>query len=343
MGGMESASVNLANALNSANQEVVFVSFFKQEHFFKLNAGILLIEPADFNNHKLSFLKTIFWLRKTIKKVNPKQVIVFNKLYSAITCLSLIFLNFKVFISERSSPLYQWPKHQELLISLIFTILKPFGVISQTNIAKSYQEKFYGEKVKIEVIPNAIRPVIVYPEITRKKVVLAVGRFNDYLKGFDRLLLSFANTSFQDWQLHFAGGSSMEDAQLEKIIIENKLENRVKFLGKVKDLDMVFAEASIFVIPSRSEGFPNALCEAMAAGLACISYDFIAGPKDIIVDRENGVLVDNGNIAQLSFELQQLMSNEYERIRLGRNAIQSAERFSNSNISQRIIAFLNHA
>ncbi len=340
---MESASVNLANALCAAEQEVVFVSFFRQDHFFKLNTNIELIEPAGFNTDSLSFFKTVFWLRRTVKKVNPKQVIVFNKLYAAITCLALLFLDVRVFISERSSPLYQWPKNQRRLINLIFTFIKPFGVIAQTNIAKIYQKKYYGNKVKIEVIPNAIRPVNFYPEVKRKNIVIAVGRLNDYLKGFDRLLLSFANTSFQDWQLHFAGGSSMEDAQLEKIIIENKLENRVKFLGKVQDLDLVFAEASIFVIPSRSEGFPNALCEAMAAGLACISYDFIAGPKDIIIDRENGVLVDNGNIAQLSFELQQLMSDEHERIRLGRNAIQSAERFSNSNISQRIITFLNHA
>ncbi len=342
MGGMERASVNLANSLHLENHDVTYVSLFRQEHFFKLNEHIVLIEPNGFNSNSLSLIKTIIWLRSIVKKLNPDCILVFNKLYGAITCLSLIWSGFKVFISERSSPFYQWPKSQQLIINFIFTFVKPYGVISQTNIAKENQIKYFGSNVKIEVIPNALRNVQIYSGINRQKIILAVGRLNDPLKGFDRLLRAFAMTNGKDWVLQIAGGDDKDDPSLDKIITEENLGGRIQFLGKVKDIDRVFATASIFVIPSRSEGFPNALCEAMASGLACISYDFIAGPRDIIEHNENGILVEDGNITLLAAQMQKLMENETERLRLGANATLISQKFSGKIISKKISIFLNN-
>src|SRR5690606_2343592 len=135
----------------------------------------------------------------------------------------------------------------------------------QTAIAATYQKKIYGEKIPIRVIPNALRPVTLYPEIRRKKWILAVGRFGDPLKGFDRLIKAFSKIHAHDWYLVFAGGDRDGEA-LKTLANELGVLERVLFLGKVIDLDRIYAEAGIFVIPSRSEGFPNALCEALAAG-----------------------------------------------------------------------------
>ena len=340
MGGMERASVNLANSLHWEKQDVTYISFFKQDHFFKLHPGINLIEPAGFNIHSLSFLRTIFWLRSVIRKMKPDSVIVFNKLYGAITCLSLIGTNEKVYLSERSSPLYQWPKIQNILINIIFSLVKPYGVISQTNIAKEYQVNYFGKNVKIDVVPNALREITFYPEIKREKIILAVGRLNDPLKGFDRLLQAFALIEQEDWVLTFAGGQTDEDPLLSKIISDNNLHKKVQFLGKVQDMDRVYASASIFVIPSRSEGFPNALCEAMAAGLACISFDFVAGPRDILTENENGILVEDGNIERLAIEMERLMQGDEERQRLGNNAKKIINKYNSSVISKKLLKFL---
>ena len=340
MGGMERAGVNLANALNNEKLNISFISFFKQEHFFKLDKNITLYEPPNFNVHKLSLIRSILWLRKTIKEINPDKIIVLNKLYGAITCFSLIGYRYQVFLSERSSPLYKWPLSQSIMIKLIFTIIKPYGVIAQTKIASEYQKKYYGDKIKIKVIPNAVRNVQFYPGIRREKVVLAAGRLNDSLKGFDRLLFAFSMIKNQEWKLHIAGGNSNEDPLLEEIINENNLHDRVIFLGKITDLDLTFASASIFVIPSRSEGFPNVLCEAMAAGLPCISFDFVAGPSDIIENRIDGILIEDGNIIELSKQLEALMNDESERIRLGKNARKIKEKLSGTAISKILISFL---
>ena len=71
---------------------------------------------------------------------------------------------------------------------------------------------------------------------------------------------------------------------------------RIKFLGKVEEIDKCYAYAGMFVIPSRSEGFPNALAEAMTAGCCCVTFDFVAGPRDIITNNINGIIVENKNM-----------------------------------------------
>lgn len=340
MGGMERASVTLANTLAQNGVIVTYIAFFRQQHFFRLHENITLHEPNGFNEINLSILRTIPWLRKTIKAGNPDKVLSFSRLYSAITVLSLIFTKYPVYISERSSPLYRWPKIQELISKITFSIFKPEGIIAQTNIAAKYQKRYYGKDVQIKVIPNAVRKIQFYPEVNRKKIILAVGRLNDPLKGFDRLLEAFAQINTKDWILQIAGGHLKDDSKLFEIVEKNQLNDRVQFLGKVSEMDRLYAEVGMFVIPSRSEGFPNALCEAMVAGVPCISFDFIAGPRDIIKDEEDGFIIEDGNLKALGNKILFLINNPEIRNEIGARAKQNMKRFEAERINAQIMDFL---
>lgn len=338
MGGMERASVNLANSLNDQGFEVVFLSLFKKEHFFSLNSSIELLEPEGFNVYSLSLLKSILWIRKEIIYNKPTHVLAFNKFYGAITAFSLIGIKIPFFITERSSPLFKWKQPFRLINRIAYYLKPPTGVTAQTKIAADYQFKYY-QKSKITVIPNALRDVILFPEISRENIVLAVGRLGDHLKGFDRLISAFALIKNKEWQLVIAGGD--EDGNyLKKRAVKLNVLHRIQFLGRVKEIDKIYAQAGIFVIPSRSEGFPNALCEAMAAGLPCISFDFIAGPRDIITDRYDGKIVENNNIAALANAIDSLIENDYERLRLGTNAMQIRKRLKMEKIGQEYLDFI---
>jgi len=332
MGGVEQASVNLANGLKNIGHDVTFISLFNQTKFFNLNDGIKFIEPDDFNIDRLSIIKSILWLRKIIISENPSAVVVFQKFYSALVLVALSGTFKRIFISERSSPKFKWPLHVRIFSNIVFLFLKPAGIIAQTKIAEEYQKKYYGKKVPVKVIPNVVRDVKLYPDIQRKNVILAVGRFGDYQKGFDRLIMAFALIK-NKWELHFAGGCD-EDGNLKNMARELGVSERVRFLGKVKDMDRVYAEAGIFVITSRSEGFPNALCEAMAAGLPCISFDFIAGPREIITSGQNGILVENGNISALAKAIDHLIENPSERARLGQSALKIRDRLNIEKIGR---------
>lgn len=339
MGGMERASVNLANSLSLLGASVSYIAVLKQQHFFKLNKEIRFYEPPDFNVKKMSLLKTLFWLRNSIEREKPDKIIVFKKLYAALVLLSLAGTSYKVILSERSSPLYRWPFKIRMMSGIIFFLKSPEGIIAQTSIAAKYQRRYYGSKPKIKVIPNALREVQLYPEIQREKIVLAVGRLDDPLKGFDRLVEAFAVVKNHSWKLVFAGGDE-NGSKLKEQAKKLGVLDSVEFLGAVEDLDKVYARAGIFVIPSRSEGFPNALCEAMAAGLPCISFDFTAGPRDIIADGEDGIIVEDGNTKLLGERIRFLIENEDERKRLGENALKIKFRFNFERIGREHLDFI---
>lgn len=340
MGGMERASVNLANALSDCGMKVSYVSFFNQDKFFRLHQDIKFYEPNGFNTNHLSILQSVIWLRGLLKTFQNLHIIVFNKFYSSLVVLANIGLKNKIIISERSSPLYKWNWKMDTISNFIYFFLKPNGIISQTNIAKQYQQKYYGSKIPITVIPNALKPIEKHTEQIREDFILAVGRLNDELKGFDRLLDAYALIRNTDWKLIFAGGD-VNGHQLEDQAKALGISDRITYLGQVKDVDRIFAKASIFVIPSRSEGFPNALCEAMASGLACISFDFIAGPKDLIDDGINGILVKDGDVESLAKAIDYLIDNPSERHRLGQEAEKIKNRLSPEIIAGKTIEFLN--
>lgn len=339
MGGIERASSNTANGLSELGAKVYFLSLFKKEAFFKLNEGIEIIEPQGFNKTKLSLFKSILWIRKEVKRVNPEHILVFNKFYGAITALALLGTKYPYFLSERSSPLFVWRQPMRAINKFAFSIKPPKGVIAQTNIAAEYQRKYF-KKTEVIVIPNSVREVQLFPEIKREKVILAVGRLNDYLKGFDLLIESFAKLKNQDWELHIAGGDEEGEAlkeQAERLGVIN----RIKFLGKVKEIDKCYAYAGMFVIPSRSEGFPNALAEAMTAGCCCIAFDFVAGPNEMITNGVDGILVPSGDTQKLAEAIDDLIVKDDFRDVLAQKAIKTSQHFKKSTIISKIANVIN--
>jgi len=340
MGGIENASCNMANAFKEMGYEVYFFCIFKHNAFFNLNKNIVLFEPDSNRNQRFNILDAPFRIRKVVKNIHPDTILVFNKFYGALTLSGLVGLRQIVYISERLSPLYQFPLLIEIFNMMVFTFFIPTGIIAQTVFAKEYQIKYYRKGTKIQVIHNALRNVKLY-DVTRKKQVLAVGRLTDYLKGFDRLIIAFAKVNNKDWKLAFAGGDEDSDGVHLKELAESLgILDRIVFLGKVKDIDRFYAESSIFVIPSRSEGFPNALIEAMAAGLPCISYDFMAGPREIITDGYNGILVKDGDPMALAAKIDFLIENKSEREQLGKNAMLIRGRLANKIICKQYIDFI---
>ncbi len=339
MGGIERASSNTANGLSELGAKVYFLSLFKKEAFFKLNEGIEIIEPQGFNKTKLSLFKSILWIRKEVKRVNPEHILVFNKFYGAITALALLGTKYPYFLSERSSPLFVWRQPMRAINKFAFSIKPPKGVIAQTKIAAEYQRKYF-KKTEVIVIPNSVREVQLFPEIKREKVILAVGRLNDYLKGFDLLIESFAKLKNQDWELHIAGGDEEGEAlkeQAERLGVIN----RIKFLGKVKEIDKCYAYAGMFVIPSRSEGFPNALAEAMTAGCCCIAFDFVAGPNEMITNGVDGILVPSGDTQKLAEAIDDLIVKDDFRDVLAQKAIKTSQHFKKSTIISKIANVIN--
>jgi glycosyltransferase involved in cell wall biosynthesis len=153
-------------------------------------------------------------------------------------------------------------------------------------------------------------------------------------KQFDYLLRAFARCSSRhaEWSLAIIGEGS-ERKNLEQIAVELGIADRVRWLGVVAQPERVLLEASIFVLSSRYEGFPNALLEAMSSGLAAVSFDCPSGPAEIIRHEIDGLLVPPQDLEGLAAALDRLMADEVLRERLGRRATEVSERFALKSVA----------
>ena len=279
-------------------------------------------------------------MRKAVRGVSPDVVLSYGDFHNALVLAALAATGLPVVVSDRASPGLHFP----LLVRTLRRMTYPgaAGIVAQTGRAAEVKLTMTRGRVPIEIIPNSVREFPPHPDVPRERVVLAVAR-HYRVKGLDRLIEAFARSDLRDWGLEIAGSEGPETPRLKELLDRLGLSGRVRFLGPVKDLSVVYARTGIFVLPSRSEGFPNALIEAMAHGCPSISFDIDAGPADIIRDGKNGLLIPDGDIDGLTEALRALAGDEGRRRALGKNAEGIADELDPARIGKRISVFLQRA
>ena len=217
------------------------------------------------------------------------------------------------------------------------------GVIAQTNKAKEKFSKNFGDKQIVRVIPNAIDLSILEATNTvkvRENKIVWVGRFHP-VKGLDYLIEAFRKIAMEtDWNLVLVGDGPLYN-HFKQLSFQMNLASRIEFVGKTTNVYAYLLQSDIFALTSLSEGYPNALCEAMAAGCACVSFDCSAGPSDIINHYENGFLVDYLSTDDLYEKLMILINDNALRTKFQTNAIQIRDRLSLDQIGLQYLDFLN--
>ncbi|MFN6566938.1 glycosyltransferase family 4 protein [Dendronalium sp. ChiSLP03b] len=274
-------------------------------------------------------LKRIGRLRDAIINSKPDAVISFMSTTNVLVLLATRGLQIPVVVSERNDPL-------KISISRSWKQLRqwtyPFAdrIVFQTKRARDY----FSSKVQASgcIIPNMVLLPPIEKELSRnllkERSLIAVGRLVR-AKGFDLLLQAFAKLKncYPDWTLTILGEGSLRP-DLESLCEQLGLSDRVYLPGAVNNPYEFLKQADIFIMSSRFEGFPNALCEAMACGLPVISTDCPSGPREIIRDGIDGILVPNEDVSALAAAMEQLISNEEERKCLAARAPEVTERFN---------------
>jgi glycosyltransferase involved in cell wall biosynthesis len=343
VGGIERAMVLLANDFAARGLKVSFVSCLAGEHFYQLDEEVNLIEPkfrrsASKLNKLVFYPRMLSFIRRQVKKINPDAVLAFGDWFSPLVLLALYGTKYPVYISDRTSPDYKFIFPIPLMKRWLYP--RSAGFIAQTQRAAEYKMKQFSKKLNIRIIPNAIRDVKAFPEINREKIILYVGRFA-WEKGPERLIQAFAALENQQgWKLLMAGSGPLLKP-MQELAKQLNLENDIIFPGKVEDVDKLYARASIYVLPSVLEGFPNSLCEAMAAGLPVVCFDSIPW-EEILEPGKSGLVVKNNDNPQLIETLQKLIKNKELRESLGQNALSIKDRLRVERIGDEIINFIQH-
>lgn len=337
-GGMERVMSEIANDFSGRNDiEVHLIILTKQAKFYYLNENVIVHEP-EFEtrgvNKLFTTIRVFFFLRKKLQELNPHSFLSFGGKYNSFVMLSTMGLKMNKYISDRNSPqinsrlsfknnsVYKTGSGFQYILK---HILYPgaTGIIVQTETAKRIET----ERLRHPNIISIANPVrnISYTGETKEKIILNVGRFVA-TKQQELLIEIFSKIDHKDWKLVFAGeGPLLKNAK--KLVAELNLENSVEFAGNRTDIDNLYQRSEIFAFTSVSEGFPNALAEALNTPLATIAIDCVAGPSDLIEDGYNGFLVQQSRIKEYQDKLTLLMNDAELRDKFKRNSMEKMKNF----------------
>lgn len=190
------------------------------------------------------------------------------------------------------------------------------------------------------VIPN---PLTKYPDVhssQNSKTVISVGRY-DPVKGFDMLIDAWAIVSktHPDWRLKIVGPG--ERTPYVEQVKRLELEQYVSCMGASNRIYDEMAEASFYVLSSRSEGFGLVLVEAMAVGLPCVAFSCSPGPRSIVSHHQNGILVEKDNVLKLAEAICYMIENNLIREEYAVQAQIDAARYRVENIMQKWITLFD--
>jgi glycosyltransferase involved in cell wall biosynthesis len=186
--------------------------------------------------------------------------------------------------------------------------------------------------VKTFVIPN---PISFFPKVSAElvnKQVIMVGRYND-AKGYDYLIPAWeiVHHRHPDWILQVYGSGELYD-DVVNWIKEHKIEDSIVLNEPIDDIKSKYLESSICVLSSIYEGFSLVILESMACGVPVVSFDCPYGPRNIIKDGEDGLLIDFLNIDALAEGLCYLIEDNEKRKIMGINARKNVLRFSKETV-----------
>lgn len=198
-----------------------------------------------------------------------------------------------------------------------------------------YDKDAWAELDNVVTIPNPLsfNPYVISSQ-TEKRVIV-VGRYS-HEKGYDYLLSAWAKvqTACPDWQLVVFGDG--DRTMYDQIVLQLGIDRERCILnGRTSDVQSEYAHSSLAVCSSRFEGFGLAIVEAMACGLPVVSFDCPWGPRSIISNGEDGILVENGNVEELAQALISLMAQSERRKKMAENAVRNVQRYNMEQIAHK--------
>lgn len=345
-GGAEKVVSILSSNLVEKKRKAVVITHFRTNGDYKIHPNVKiiclsnLIEEEYRKKMSIVFLlKLLFRLRKNIKIENPDYILPFLWTTCIRTEIALLFSKYKerVIQTVRNNPDI-FPKQKILRRYRNFLIFKS----KKTIVQNEDQKKYFNKKIqkKIFVLANPVAKELF--EIEKKKHknynIIGVGRLEEQ-KNFELLINSFYEVSKNrnDIYLKIYGEGSKKE-KLQNLIDNLNISDIVSLEGRKNNYEEIYSLADIYVLSSKCEGMPNTLLEAMSVGLACIATDCPTGPRDIIDNNIDGILIENENKEEMVKALNKVLENKKVFNEISKNCKKKMrEKYLPENICERLI------
>lgn len=336
-GGAERVLSIIANRL--AQKSLYQISIFTFTHqnekpFYLIHKNIQMVHllragvPPIFSNKLCMDFLGLWNLWKLIPTAKPDVIISFMDSSNILSILIARIISIKVIVSERCDP-SSYPRNWT--VKLLRWLTYPWAhkiIVQSSSVAR-----FFGSslKDKIQMIGN---PVPKFKKTTSQEVesgnitAISVGRLIPS-KRMDMVIRAFKKVNDQYPRVKLIIlGDGPERSALEKMVIELGLGNKVQLLGTVSNIEKFLIKGQIFIFASESEGFPNALCEAMSSGLVPVITDYGSSSRDIIKNGKNGIIVEKHDIKGIEESVKQLIEDKILRKSLSAEALKISETYS---------------
>ncbi|MDR5759818.1 glycosyltransferase family 4 protein [Caballeronia sp. LZ035] len=344
-GGAQRVTANLSNEWASRSVNVTIVTEVSPDlDFYPLDGSVKRLHmpiaarrsgPLGGLGGLLANFARVRAARRILRSVKPDIAVGMMTATSVLTILAGWGLPCKVVATEHT--------HPPIVPSRLWATLRRWvfpsadRVVVLTEESKAWLREHCDCSAVSVIPPPFSHPIprtepIIMPETVLqagRRMLLAVGRMHE-AKGFDYLIDAFARIAgdLPQWDLVIVGEGDQR-TRLEAMVERHALHDRVKMPGHAGNVRDWYQRADLYVLTSRFEGFSMTLVEAMAAGVAAVSYDCDCGPRDIIRHEDNGLLVHPvGDTEALARALERLMANDAERAEMAARAAGVSQTFA---------------
>ena len=367
-GGQEKNLVALSNAMYKKNVHVDVITYDDKKFITqtlnpkinriclnKLNYSGLNIFKLFNSDHMIGIhLKSLMYLYKILKR-NDYSVIICFQAGGLVSLLKKISgTNTKIIIRESISPYtllkLQHSKSRAKLLFFIKKILYSYADMIVANSHDGIEEiKKFTKKPKLKAIENIceFKNIKIKKDknfdklfINNKKTIIAVNRLNK-VKRVDILInsLSVINKMY-DAQLIIIGDGP-EKESLKNLVKKLSLEDNVHFLGFRDDVIQWMINSDIFVTASQVEGSPNSLIEAVCLGIPSIATDCPTGPKEILNNGDQGILIPMNSEKHMVDAIRLLIEDEDLRLKFINSSKITKARYSSERIASLYLDAIN--
>ena len=332
-GGVARVTAILANELHKKGYEVVIATNLAyRKVFYSVESGIKILSFYQVIDQKKSYLSKLvrhaYFLRKIIKLECPSIIIGEQEVGVLYSYLAKIFLRIPM-IGHRHNTF------KILGLSKINQLI--YNLPNKTVLLHNEDVKYVGSRIKntIYIYNPHTYPIVENTPSIRKKQIICVGSVDRwYNKGFDIMLKIWGSieSSHKEWNLVIVGGGSdLSFQKLKKFALEYNCIDRVDFKGIVEKIDVLLQESSIFALPSRVEGFPMVLNEAISQRCPSIAFS-LNGVLSEIYSEDSVCQIPDGNIDLFKKKLVELMEHEEVRNRYCEKASRETVKYLPKNV-----------
>lgn len=361
-GGMERVLLNKIRYLHrKGGYDITIVTTNQggRPSFYPIPDGVRLID-LDINYIKVPFknifrtIGTFLWKRHLHKKrlkallMKEKADIVLSLYPSESSFIPLIKDGSKKVLELHFNKLFRIQYNRSGIVGLLdrWRTRQDERIVRRFDrfVVLTHEDAtLWGALPNLEVIPNAVLPKPQQEPVVKQNRVIAVGRL-DYQKGFDRLIEAWhliPSSSRNGWTLDIFGQGEWEGMLQEQIRLAG-LEESVFIHKPVTDIDREYRKSRFIVMSSHFEGFGMVLVEAMVQGIPAISFDCPCGPKDIIKEGVNGLLVPEGNTQALADAMSLLINTPTLLADLSAHAPEILKDFSEKAVMTQWVNLFKH-